>query len=963
MYAIRIIICMLLFPLCAYSQTGTIKGTVYDPVREMGLAAGVYLLSSDSSVVQSTATWVAMDDNGKEDMKAPCWFKIQNIQGGKKYILKVECPKYETEYIDIVADFSNRDKEIDLGEIWMMREAVKLREVAVQGTRLLMVNKGDTTVYNVATLVTSDGDMLSDLIAKLPGAELRDGKIYMNGKYVEKLLIGGKDFFNGDIDLALQQLPAYTVGKIKTYEMQGEASELTGHDMGDKQFVMDVIMKKQYNAKWLAEILLAGGTRKRFNILGRLLYFDDRQAFTVVGETNNLGRSVGDIRSSYIDMNNNPIGDINERSAHVNYRFEPSRDFKVGLNGSVGHKDEKTFQRTSVETYLDQSNNYAWSYNRGRAIETNADLLFNLSYKPMKSLQLNTSYNFIFNRNHVTDFSRSFSTLDNPNGTFSTSSIDSVFIWPSDYDILRNWVQTRQQQEESRRGHNFVHNGTLAAKKAFGKNVLSVDADFNHRNNDFKAYNLFSLDYPISALPDDYRHRFTDSKTKQYTINANTNYTISYERDVRLIGWVRPFLKFKKNYTHSDNPLYRLDWAESEVVSDLELLPTDADVLISTLDPANSAEYHQHINRYETGVDFLNDLRLGEKTWMRLDGKLPFEIWDGNLDYSRFDKLFQANRTDYFVNPELSARLSLTPNDREGNKHTMTLSYNLSNQPIDLQKTLNFTDASNPLVITKGNPDLRNSMTHNIKWGIKFEQRERMKLFQSTLHYAKLQYATCYERIYNTSTGVLVQSPINIDGNWSVNWTNVFLYPLKRNQKLILDGGLTWRYGHSRDLNVMQAGDNQELFPENSVNTSQTDLRLSLTYRPMGKLYLRWQVRPIWNNIRGTRQDFETINSYHINYYFETRVNLPYKINVSSTLNVNSRYGFADKSLCKTYFLWNAKVERAFGKKISLSLEANDLLHQNNGISVAMDAQGRTETFRKQIPPYVLLGFTYRIGK
>lgn len=206
---------MLFSSLCAYSQTGTIKGTVYDPVREVGLAASVYLLSSDSSVVRSTASWVAKDDNGKEDMKAPCWFIIQNIQGGKNYILKVECPKYETEYIDIVADFSNQNKEIDLGEIWMERETIKLREVAVQGTRLLMVNKGDTTVYNVATLVTSDGDMLSDLIAKLPGAELREGKIYMNGKYVEKLLIGGKDFFNGDIDLPCNSCRLILSGKSK----------------------------------------------------------------------------------------------------------------------------------------------------------------------------------------------------------------------------------------------------------------------------------------------------------------------------------------------------------------------------------------------------------------------------------------------------------------------------------------------------------------------------------------------------------------------------------------------------------------------------------------------------------------------------------------------------------------------------------------------------------------------------
>ena len=133
--------------------------------------------------------------------------------------------------------------------------------------------------------------------------------------------------------------------------------------------------------------------------------------------------------------------------------------------------------------------------------------------------------------------------------------------------------------------------------------------------------------------------------------------------------------------------------------------------------------------------------------------------------------------------------------------------------------------------------------------------------------------------------------------------------------------------------------------------------------RELKNLYFKWQFHPTWNNIRGTRSDFESINAYHIYYSFETWANLPYGINVSSKLNVNSRYGFADDSLCKTYFLWNAKVERSFGKRMTLSLEASDILQQNNGISVIIDAQGRTETFQEKIPSYILLGFKYKIGK
>lgn len=56
--------------------------------------------------------------------------------------------------------------------------------------------------------------MLDALIEQMPGVELRDGgRIYVNGRFVDKLLLDGKDFFQGDRFVLLQNLPAYTVKK------------------------------------------------------------------------------------------------------------------------------------------------------------------------------------------------------------------------------------------------------------------------------------------------------------------------------------------------------------------------------------------------------------------------------------------------------------------------------------------------------------------------------------------------------------------------------------------------------------------------------------------------------------------------------------------------------------------------------------------------------------------------------
>lgn len=60
------------------------------------------------------------------------------------------------------------------------------------------------------------------------------------------MLVNGQDFFNGSPKLALQNLPTYSVSKIKIYNREGPASRMMGRDMGDSDHVMDVRLKKEY---------------------------------------------------------------------------------------------------------------------------------------------------------------------------------------------------------------------------------------------------------------------------------------------------------------------------------------------------------------------------------------------------------------------------------------------------------------------------------------------------------------------------------------------------------------------------------------------------------------------------------------------------------------------------------------------------------------------------------------------
>ena len=56
-------------------------------------------------------------------------------------------------------------------------------------------------------LNATKGDMLGDMINRMPGLELRNGQLYFKGRAVTRFLVNGYDFQRGDTRKALDNLP------------------------------------------------------------------------------------------------------------------------------------------------------------------------------------------------------------------------------------------------------------------------------------------------------------------------------------------------------------------------------------------------------------------------------------------------------------------------------------------------------------------------------------------------------------------------------------------------------------------------------------------------------------------------------------------------------------------------------------------------------------------------------------
>ncbi len=127
-----------------------------------------------------------------------------------------------------------------------------LSEVAITGVvaRVQMIN--DTAMFNSAAYKLPEGSSVEDLIRKLPGVKIsEDGTITVNGKVVQQIKVNDKVFWTDDKTIALNQLTADMIEKVKAYDKASDMNRQTGIDDGMEATVldMDLAKVKSYDSK------------------------------------------------------------------------------------------------------------------------------------------------------------------------------------------------------------------------------------------------------------------------------------------------------------------------------------------------------------------------------------------------------------------------------------------------------------------------------------------------------------------------------------------------------------------------------------------------------------------------------------------------------------------------------------------------------------------------------------------
>ncbi|MBO4315744.1 MAG: hypothetical protein J5867_07275, partial [Prevotella sp.] len=574
-----------------------LHGSVYDSFTKAALKGHITLMHRDSTVVDTTTCY--MWSWGTSDS----YYEFYVQRKPEHFIIKAECDGYHTGYVNYDMRYIARNREFEMPRILLKKKVEEdsifaqgmLDGVVVTGTKVKIAYRGDTVVYNASAFNLPEGSMLDGLIREMPGAELKDnGDIYVNGKKVDYLTLNGKDFFKGNNKVMLDNLPYYTVQNVEVYDKSSKDSQWKGEETEKKDYVMDVILKREYNRGVLVNLEGGVGTDDRY--LGRLfaLYYTDHTRLSTFANTNNVNEDrkpgyEGDWRPA-----NQPQGLRSTKQVGLNLTTE-DQDKKIeeNFNTTLTWSDADDQTRTSGERFATDgsifSGSESWSRQKDFRFSANNELVINVPIK----LRMGTNVNY-------------------SNGNRTSESSDST--WRSGLINRTNNLGFNKYRTINLNNYLYWYK-----KLPWGDNIsLTFSAGYN-RSKPSESFSRSLTEYILTGNSD-FRDRYVDSHSDSYSYTLQGGYTIAL-----LNGWhIEPRLAYRQSYSSSHNMNYRLDWLTGlnggnndtddgttqnphPTTNPIGWLPSN-DLLLKVLDTDNSDTYTHFERTYQTGLEFTKQL-------------------------------------------------------------------------------------------------------------------------------------------------------------------------------------------------------------------------------------------------------------------------------------------------------------------------------------------------------------------
>jgi hypothetical protein len=910
-----------------YSQTITLKGKVTGPDNFPLESATVYLTSvKDSTVVDYTIT----NQNGSWELKT----RAVN----QAVFLKIS-------YVGF-ADYKDKFEKIvesrDFGTLKLADRSTNLDEVVIESEIPPIRVKQDTLEFDAASFKVRPDANVQELLKQLPGVDIdADGKITINGKEVNQIMVNGKPFFDKDGKIALQNLPAELIKKVQISDTKTKKEELSGQKATGNNTSINLTIDEDKNKGFFGKLMGGYGTNERYESSALVNYFKGARKISLLASSNNIN-STGFSMNEIFDS----MGGGRNRS------FYSSSDGSFGINGmQFGGGTGITKSNMVGLNYADEwfkgfnpSMNYFYTSADSRNNNRSRDVTFvtdenaqpgTTSDKRIITESTSSSNNYKYAHNFNTEFQWKADSTTNvffaPRFTRATSRVGTT-----SQQVARN------QDDQLLNDSNGYTNGTnenvafassLNYNKILNKRGQSINFDFSNDNSRDDGRNLNNTTtnfYDPDPTDDDDTSRVDSRNQVVNSRQTRDTYDAALEFNEPVTDSLR--LKVGSVYRHEQNIQDRIGYDFNDTTQQY----TNYNDLLSNFKSSKTRTVKPY-----AGIDY-NSKKLG----------FGFTLGTSMSQFNNYgvyrDTIYIVNRSYALPSAGSYLRYNLTKSK------SIYVNYGYEVEFPQADQILPIADVSSTLVTRQGNANLDPNKYHQFYFSFNnFDYATRSGYYL----YAG---GSLYDNQVVTSTGINESakqfiSYENVTGTYNSWFGGDYSKSIKteKGNKYRYSAGVHGGYDFDKGLT------NNVLFSAKSLNIGP---KLNFNYELGEVLTINPSYSYTYNHTSYTNYDVASQSNYVHKAMLQITNYWPkhFVMGNDFTYTYNSQLiGFK-----KDFLLWNASVGYNFlGDKLLFKVKAYDLLNQNLGTSRRITPRGITDTQNTVLKRYLMFSLTFNLKK
>ena len=714
---------------------------------------------------------------------------------------------------------------------YTLRSDIVLDEVVV---KMPVLVRGDTLIYDADSFKNGSERKLEDIIDNLPGIEINDtGQIEVEGKVVNKLMVNGKDFFDGDTKVATKNIPSSTVDKIQVLKNYGEVGQLRGVRNNQDNVAINIKLKEGKESFWFGNVTAGGGNSTQddlYLLQPKLFYYNPKYSINFIGDLNNIGEvalsrrdlrafgggfrapssqsgtriNLGDNSLSFLTNERNALK-IENKLASGNFSYSPNASldltgFLIFNSSTVDARESSSIQYTNAALQIPDEDTQENSVER-----SNQGLLkLSASYKPNPTNQLDYDV-FVRSSNDRQSQNIQSSVIG------STRQIEEV----TPYSINQNLNYYFTLDEDNIFAFEAQH--LIKDEDPFYNAIL--DNDPNARD---------AFDSTASALG-------LNTTLAEYNLGQNRK-IFSNQLDAKL------------DYYHIINQKSNLNLTLGTILSRQQFDSNIFQFLTATDQFSPTPLINQGLATNAITYNF-QDYYLGAHYRFRT-GKFTFTPGFSIHAYGNKNEQYGDLVEENFIRllPDFETRIQIKKGE------SLTLNYRMQNQFTDVTRLARGLVLNNYNSIQFGAPELQNALSHNLSL-----LYSSFNLFNYTNVFARLAYAKNIDQIRGLTT---FENVIRTSSFFNSNFADENFNAFGRIQKTIgkLRASINSSFNYSRINQFIQG---QQSLNEGFTQTYTPGLRTNFKVAPNVNIRYRYS---IINNNQGDRQTTFYVKSPSIEF-------------------------------------------------------------------------------------------------